>query len=71
MKKNMGAADRTIRILLAIIAGYLVITGRASGALAWILGILTVIFVVTGFLGWCPVYVPLRLSTRKKGEATG
>jgi hypothetical protein len=68
MKKNMGVADRTIRILLAIIVGYLVITGTVSGALAWILGILTVAFVVTGFIGWCPAYVPFRFSTKKEKQ---
>jgi len=66
MKKNMGAADRTIRILLAIIVGYLILKGQVSGTLAFILGILTVAFIVTGFIGWCPVYVPFGFSTRKK-----
>jgi len=66
MKKNMGAADRTIRILLAIIVGYLILKGQISGTLAFILGILTVAFIVTGFIGWCPVYVPFRFSTRKE-----
>lgn len=66
MKKNMGAADRTIRILLATIVGYLILKGQISGTLAFILGILTVAFIVTGFIGWCPVYVPFRFSTRKE-----
>lgn len=66
MKKNMGAADRTIRILLAIIVGYLILKGQISGTLAFILGILTVAFIVTGFIGWCPVYVPFKFSTRKE-----
>ncbi len=66
MKKNMGAADRTIRILLAIIVGYLVITGQVTGTLAVILGILTIAFIVTGFISWCPVYVPFGFSTKKE-----
>lgn len=65
MKKNMGAADRIIRILLAIIVGYLILTGQVSGTLAVILGILTVAFVVTGFIGWCPAYLPFGFSTKK------
>jgi hypothetical protein len=66
VKKNMGAADRTIRILLAIIVGYLIITGQVSGTLAIILGIFTVAFIITGFIGWCPAYVPFGFSTKKK-----
>ena len=65
MKKNMGAADRTIRLLLAIIVGYLVITGQLSGTLGIIAGIFTIAFVVTGFIGWCPAYVPFGFSTKK------
>jgi len=68
MKMNMGAADRTIRILLAIIVGYLIIKGQVSGTLAVILGIFTVAFLVTGFIGWCPLYVPFRFSTKKKDQ---
>jgi ABC-type antimicrobial peptide transport system permease subunit len=66
MKKNMGAADRTIRILLAIIVGYLIISGQVGGTLAIILGIFTAAFVITGFIGWCPAYVPFGFSTKKK-----
>lgn len=68
MKKNLGAADRTIRILVAIIVGYLVIRGQVSGTLAWILGILTVVLVVTAVVGWCPFYVPFGFSTKKKDQ---
>ncbi len=66
MKKNMGAADRTIRLLLAIIVGYLIITGQVAGTIGWILGIFTVAFVITGFIGWCPAYVPFGFSTKKE-----
>jgi hypothetical protein len=34
MKKNMGALDRTVRILIAIILGILILTGKISGTLA-------------------------------------
>lgn len=68
MKKNMGAADRVIRILLAIIFGYLVISGQVSGTLGFIVGIVTVAFLVTSIIGWCPFYVPFGISTKKAGE---
>ena len=65
MKKNMGAADRTIRILLAIILGYLVITGQMRGTLGITAGIVTIAFIVTSVIGWCPAYVPFGFTTKK------
>lgn len=69
MKKNMGVADRTIRVLLAIVVVVLLLTGQLAGALGVILGILAAIFVVTSAVGFCPLYVPLGISTRKKTSA--
>jgi uncharacterized membrane protein len=66
MKKNMGIIDRTIRTLLALTIIILYFTGMISGVAAIILGVFAVIFLLTSFIGFCPLYVPLRLSTRKK-----
>ena len=63
MKKNMGGADRVIRTLLAIGVGVLYFTGRISGTLAIVLGAFAVIFLLTSFVAWCPLYVPLGMST--------
>ena len=66
MKKNMGTIDRIIRILLAIVVVILYMTGSISGTAAIILGILAVVFVLTSLIGFCPLYVPLKISTMKK-----
>ena len=66
MKKNMGTIDRTIRALLALTIVTLYLTGMISGVAAIILGIFAFIFLLTSFIGFCPLYVPLKLSTRKK-----
>jgi hypothetical protein len=68
MKKNMGTLDRTVRILIAIILGILIFTGKISGILAWVLGIISVVFLLTSIIGWCPLYVPLGISTIKKED---
>ena len=65
MKKNMGNIDRTIRTIIAIAIGVLYLVGAISGTVAIILGALAVIFLLTSFLGSCPLYIPLGLSTRK------
>jgi uncharacterized membrane protein YkgB len=65
MTKNMGTTDRVIRILVALAIAVLYFTGRISGTLAIVLGIVAIAFIVTSFVAWCPSYVPFGLSTRK------
>lgn len=62
----MGNADRLLRLIIAIVIGVLYFTGQISGTAAIILGILAVVFVLTSFIGTCPLYFPLGLSTRQK-----
>jgi hypothetical protein len=69
MKKNMGTIDRIIRVILALLIGVLYQTGAISGAAAVILGIIAVIFLITGFVGFCPAYLPFKISTRGKEES--
>jgi hypothetical protein len=69
MKKNMGTADRAIRILLAIVVAVLYFTDQISGTVAIILGLFALIFLLTSLISFCPLYVPFKLST-KKAEKT-
>jgi hypothetical protein len=66
MKKNMGTIDRVIRILLAIVVIVLYLNGSIPGVAAIILGILALVFILTSLMGFCPLYVPLKISTIKK-----
>jgi hypothetical protein len=66
MKKNMGTIDRIIRILLAIVFFILYMTGSITGVAAIILGILAIVFILTSLVGFCPLYVPLKISTTGK-----
>jgi hypothetical protein len=68
MKKNMGTADRVIRILVAIIIVGLYFTNLISGTIAIILLILAGVFILTSFISFCPLYLPFGLSTRKKDK---
>ena len=65
MTKNMGTVDRAIRTLVAIGVGVLYLTGQISGTLAIVLGIFAIVFLLTSFIGSCPLYIPLGISTRK------
>jgi len=63
MKKNMGTADRIIRVILAIIVGVLYFTGTISGILGITLLVLAVVFVLTSLISFCPLYAPFGLRT--------
>lgn len=63
MKKNMGTADRIIRILIAVIIGILYFTGTITGTLGIVLLVLAGVFVLTSFVGVCPLYVPFGIKT--------
>ncbi|WP_420592958.1 YgaP family membrane protein [Robiginitalea biformata] len=63
MKKNMGSADRVIRLLIAAVIGVLYYTGTVSGTLGIVLLILAGVFILTSFISFCPLYAPFGLST--------
>ncbi len=63
MKKNMGSIDRGIRIAIAITVGILYYADIISGTLAIVLGIFSIIFLLTSFIGYCPLYKPLGIKT--------
>jgi len=60
MQLNVGGADRALRI----IAG-LVILGLGFYYHSW-WGIIGLVPLLTGVVGWCPLYFPLHMSTAKK-----
>lgn len=66
MKKNMGQTDKIIRTVVAIAIGVLYYTGAISGTVALVLLAFAIIFLVTSFLSFCPLYLPLGISTCKK-----
>jgi hypothetical protein len=63
MKKNMGGADRIIRIILALLVGVLYRQGIIDGTLAYVLIALAAVFVLTSFIGFCPLYRLVGLNT--------
>ena len=66
MKKNVGSADKILRILLAVLFAVLILTDVVSGWLAIALGILGVVFLITALLNFCPIWFALKINTNKK-----
>lgn len=66
MKKNMGSADRIIRAIIAAILITLYFSGVLTGILGIILIALSVIFLFTSLVSFCPLYLPFGLNTLRK-----
>ncbi|WP_297795541.1 DUF2892 domain-containing protein [uncultured Eudoraea sp.] len=69
MKKNMGSADRIIRLIVAAIIAVLYFNGTITGTLGIVLLVLAGVFVLTSFVSFCPLYAPFGLSTCKVKQA--
>ena len=69
MKNNTSGADRIIRIILAIALGALYFTNTVTGTLGIILLVVGIVFLFTAFVGFCPIYKLLGISTNKKANS--
>jgi hypothetical protein len=63
MKKNMGNADRIVRILLAILFATLYFSGFVTGIVGTILIVLGGVFLFTSAIGFCPLYTFVGINT--------
>lgn len=62
MNKNVGGIDKTLRIILGII---IIALGVVNGSL---LGLIGIIPLLTGIIGWCPLYIPFKINSSCKKE---
>lgn len=60
MKTNVGTVDKVVRIVLAIIIGALGYYYHTW----W--GLIALVPFATAFIGFCPLYTPFGISTKKK-----
>jgi len=65
MKKNMGNADRLIRVIIAVVAIVLYYTGIVTGTLGIVLIALSGIFLLTSLISFCPLYSLVGVNTCK------
>jgi hypothetical protein len=60
MTCNIGKTDKIIRVIAAVVIAVLGFYFKSW----W--GLLAIIPLFTAFIGFCPLYVPLKISTVKK-----
>lgn len=63
MKKNMGATDKAIRILVAVIIAGLYFGNVITGTMAIVLMVLAVVFLLTSLINFCPLYAIFGMNT--------
>ena len=64
---NEGTADRIIRVVAGITLLVLGWGEVVTGTLGSVFKVLGFVPLVTGLVGWCPLYAALGLSTRGRG----
>jgi hypothetical protein len=62
---NESPLDRIIRIVLGIGLAGLALVGTVTAPLLYVIGFLAVLLLVTGIVGFCPLYALLRVSTKR------
>lgn len=60
MTKNVGGIDRGLRIAVGLVLLSLVFVGPQT---PW--GWIGLVPLFTGFIGWCPAYLPFGIKTCK------
>jgi uncharacterized membrane protein len=68
MKQNVGTIDRIIRWFAAVICAILYATGTIEGTFGIVLLVLAIVFLLTSFLSFCPLYLPFGIRTCKKED---
>lgn len=63
MKKNVGNTDKIFRIIIALLFAGLYYIDVTSGTLGIVLMVLAVVFAVTSFISFCPLYTLFGLNT--------
>lgn len=63
---NEASWDRIGRVVLGIVLIYVGFSGTVEGGLGTFLGVLGFVPLVTGLVGWCPLYAIFRFRTNRE-----
>lgn len=68
MIRNVGNLDRILRIVAAGVVLYMGWQGKYPGAGGLTLMVMAGLFAVTGIIGFCPLYIPMKMNTHEAEE---
>ena len=63
---NEASWDRIARVVLGIVLIALGFSGAVEGGLGTFLGLLGFVPLITGLVGWCPLYAIFRFRTNRE-----
>ena len=66
MKINKSGLDRIIRVIAGIALLVLYFTHVVSGGLGIVLIVVGAVLLITGVVGFCPLYAIMKIQTNKK-----
>ena len=69
MPQNLGTTDRAVRVVVAVAATLVAGWAGFGTAVGIVLLAIAAVLLVTGASGFCPLYLPFHLSTRRHGAA--
>jgi hypothetical protein len=67
-RQNESALDRVIRLVIGVALGILVFT-TLTGAWQIVAAIVAAVMLLTGAVGFCPLYALFRISTKSTKRA--
>ncbi|MHB8489326.1 MAG: YgaP family membrane protein [Candidatus Dormibacteria bacterium] len=70
MAQNMGPIDRGARVVVAFAAALLSLSLGFGTVIGVVLLVVAGILLVTGTVGFCPLYALLHISTRARRHAS-
>ena len=62
----MGALDKSLRVLAAIFIALLYYLDILTGTVAYVLMAIALVFLITSFVNFCPLYALLGVNTCKR-----
>ena len=65
MRQNMGMTDRIVRAVAGVLLLVLYFTNVIAGTWGIIALVVAAVLLITAALGFCPLYVPFKISTRR------
>ncbi len=63
LPQNVGSVDRFIRVVLGVGLAVVALSGSVAAPFLYIVWIVAAIALVTGAIGFCPLYFLLGIST--------
>lgn len=70
MTRNVGSTDRIVRVLIGVVALIVAFAGMLTLTWTWVVGIVGGVLLLTGVVGFCPLYRLFGMRSTGKTPTT-